>query len=563
MKKIIADIFVVIFILISSDVYGAKYYIDYATGSDANKGTSKSTPWKRAPGMLGSSGNVLAYETTHDKSGTTGAGDAFIFKGGVTWPNDCYSWIWRNGGGTGWTIGTDAVYFGVDSTWYTGGSWVRPIFDAEATDVSSNSKSSPATDNVMWRVYNASSGYIIIDNLEFKGMYHFDNNEDKMLNFDVGIGEIKNCYFHGWGHGAVYNDGPCNDLGDGKTYDICNRWVGGDDADEYCQSTFRVIATPYDDQQNDIRIHNCYIDGSDSYPTSGDLGNAVKGYVRHFYNNYVTQVQNALTSNFCKYVWGNTFDSIAIKTDLVSNNHRNLYQSYSSATIPETSYVFNNYVRDTYGGATFLWYPLDLTVFIAFNNVVIGDYNKVMALSSQYLTSNNAAGLFAFNNTLQLDASNEYAAIGGPETGNPAETFFVKNNHLISTKAGLQPNVDFVNQDTATNLQHNNNAATTAGYTNGSLYPYAPQSSDALTVNTGTDLSSISGILYNLDPSYPSVAFLSDATLGVSIDTNNHTVSYPYRTPVKRSTWDIGAYRYFFLEPPNNLRVVIDSSKSQ
>lgn len=30
---------------------GATYYVDYSTGSDANNGTAKATPWKRAPGM--------------------------------------------------------------------------------------------------------------------------------------------------------------------------------------------------------------------------------------------------------------------------------------------------------------------------------------------------------------------------------------------------------------------------------------------------------------------------------------------------------------------------------
>lgn len=31
----------------------ATYYVDYSTGSDANNGTTKATPWKRAPGMAG------------------------------------------------------------------------------------------------------------------------------------------------------------------------------------------------------------------------------------------------------------------------------------------------------------------------------------------------------------------------------------------------------------------------------------------------------------------------------------------------------------------------------
>jgi hypothetical protein len=50
------------------------YYIDYSSGLDSNNGTSKSTPWKRDPYMVGFAGSY-----------THAAGDIHIFKGGVTW----------------------------------------------------------------------------------------------------------------------------------------------------------------------------------------------------------------------------------------------------------------------------------------------------------------------------------------------------------------------------------------------------------------------------------------------------------------------------------------------
>src|SRR5436190_22352592 len=56
------------------------YYIDYSAGSDSSSGNSKSSPWQRHPFMKGFAGSY-----SHS------AGDRFIFKGGVTWPNACFN----------------------------------------------------------------------------------------------------------------------------------------------------------------------------------------------------------------------------------------------------------------------------------------------------------------------------------------------------------------------------------------------------------------------------------------------------------------------------------------
>lgn len=75
---------------------GNVYYISYASGNDSNNGTSTSTPWKHAPGMLGltpsgsstgdgCAGNCAAHTPT--------AGDQFILKGGDVWPNTTAPWL--------------------------------------------------------------------------------------------------------------------------------------------------------------------------------------------------------------------------------------------------------------------------------------------------------------------------------------------------------------------------------------------------------------------------------------------------------------------------------------
>jgi hypothetical protein len=95
----------------------ATYYIDYAGGSDANAGTSTGAAWKRCPGMYGFTGSY-----------SHAAGDRFIFKGGVTWPNGVFGLVIANNGGVG-----NEDYYGVDEAWYSGAAWSHPVFDGEGT----------------------------------------------------------------------------------------------------------------------------------------------------------------------------------------------------------------------------------------------------------------------------------------------------------------------------------------------------------------------------------------------------------------------------------------------
>lgn len=91
-------------------VCAGTYYIDYAGGSNSNNGTAKATAWKSHPYMpnaVGCAGTPPSYSHT--------AGDHFIFKGGVTWPNACFTMSPSAGGASG-----NPDYYGVDTTWGTG-----------------------------------------------------------------------------------------------------------------------------------------------------------------------------------------------------------------------------------------------------------------------------------------------------------------------------------------------------------------------------------------------------------------------------------------------------------
>ena len=98
----------------SSDASSQRiFYIDFAGGSDSNNGISKTTPWKRAPGMSGFAGSYSLQD-----------GDTFIFKGGVTWTG-VYQWSVSGGS-------SSMVTYSTDHTWYSGLSWSQPVFDDQS-----------------------------------------------------------------------------------------------------------------------------------------------------------------------------------------------------------------------------------------------------------------------------------------------------------------------------------------------------------------------------------------------------------------------------------------------
>ena len=112
---------------IAGTTHAATYYVDYETGSDSNAGTSKTSPWKHAPGMLG-----LTPSNTSTGDGCTGIcsstpihpGDSVILKGGVIWPYTSLPWNFNfSGNATSSTYGctgAGCIYIGYDPTWNKG-----------------------------------------------------------------------------------------------------------------------------------------------------------------------------------------------------------------------------------------------------------------------------------------------------------------------------------------------------------------------------------------------------------------------------------------------------------
>jgi UDP-N-acetylglucosamine transferase subunit ALG13 len=242
-------------------------------------------------------------------------------------------------------------------------------------------------------------------------------------------------------------------------------------------------------------------------------------------------------------VWGNTIIEASRIPEVESSVHHNVYQSYGGAG--RKSFVYNNFVKNVSGGATYLWYPSNTTQFYAFNNVVHTDSNLVIQLGNTELTSStNSAGFFLWNNSFQSVSTNNWAIINGAASGYLVDTLFVKNNHLIASNKTINSGVYAPVLSASNNQFHTVTEANALSYT--AANNLAPTSISSVTVGAGTAIDA--GILDDLvdtGPSTPTTAVLYDTPLGVSIDTVNHIVLGNFRTPVSRGgSLDIGAYQY-------------------
>ncbi len=221
----------------------SQFYIA-ASGADSNSGTSKSSPWQHAPGMANCAASCASYSPQ--------AGDQFIFKGGDTWGSASFVWNWKWSGTAG-----SMIYIGVDESWFSSGTWTRPVMDCQGS-----------CDQQL----NASSSFsnVQIDNLEWKGLANSSSAPSfgsiysinmHMLGSNPNVW-VSNNYFHGW-----------NVLHDNSQDAILVIWSTG--------------AT-----DSNSRVYNNVADGSDSTGNAPKVMCFLYGSPGQIYNNYVGHMSN-------------------------------------------------------------------------------------------------------------------------------------------------------------------------------------------------------------------------------------------------------------------------------
>jgi hypothetical protein len=487
---------IVAWLLTTGSAFGATYYVS-TSGSDSANGTSTTSPWAHAPGMVTCSATCAAT--------TLQAGDRVIFHGGDTWGHANFVLTITWSGTTG-----NPIYFGVDQTWYNSGvcgaSWCRPIFSGDHTTLASG-------DGIV-RIWN--QNYVTLDNIEIKG--HTSYNNWGPASVEVSCDQyvtLTNLYVHDWAldssvtsddaHGGIFGNSPsCSNVGTVVDHSlITNTEQTGVRQNGVAVRAVDVqYSTIHDVSTSQLfgRVHDSLL-----YNVSYPSGNA------SFDSNYHTNVT---------YVaWGD------------ASQHSGSDQLYL---------IYNNVIHDFNAGSGGI-YPNDCSdsahATYVYNNVIYNNWTggNPNVQIDPYGSSSGCGFFYIWNNTLQEPSGGGASLVRVVNRGFPIGTLTLEDNQYVTDGTVLDTGagVNTLTQDH--NVTQTNAQATSAGYTSSQTYPYSPTASNSPTVGQGADLTSNCST---------AAALCSDTSDG------------SIRTPVARPStgaWDSGAYEYEAgSDPPPN-----------
>lgn len=379
------------------------------------------------------------------------AGDRFIFKGGDKWPGACLPLSIAASG-----TGTAQDYYGVDKNWYTGGSWTRPLFDANY-----------ATVNNM--IYANGITYVTIDNIELAHQGITPNTSFSTASCGIYFGNlawggwqagttVENVYIHDW---AVTSNLNAN---------------GATNFDNICVGGILSAAL----------VNNVEISGANSYvyingtKTLNPFGGGVAG-VGELKNSKIHDGWNGCTtsgschdSEFYNIQGGAVENYTGVHSQVIEDNEP------CPTTVGHSMAVYNNLVHDNTNVGVVFYLRYFSQVY---NNVFWNNSQNAIQYCVPDTDSSSHVG-YAFNNT--FDEGGMTAMI--PRSGAPKAlgTFYSENNIVINGTLGGLP-------ATAGNVSNNwlmsTSEATTYGFTSANLY--APTSSDPNTATTGANLTGV------------------------------------------------------------------------
>ncbi len=523
------------------------FYIS-ASGADTNPGTSESSPWLHAPGMANCASTCASVTPT--------GGEGFIFRGNDTWHmgNSSavpYTGIVTNCGFNNTVsaglclaglLGSSGspIYYGVDLTWFSGGSFARPIFSGDNPltphpQVFGDYVASCAYAVGPWNnmIISESSSYVTLDNFELTGLCqpvesgtpasgHWAGHDYYINEGGAANNIYEHLYFHGWTH-VQFN---CTTVGGNPSGQCFNlRAFNGSNANPGSQYIQIVI------------------DGSDSDPAGltvmFDGGYNVSQSVFRYTTQTIPGPVHIWHDNLLEYIYG-PGDGQA---------HGNLWEELGEA--PGVNAVYNNVFRHVClagacpHGLVGIWATPEVgDTEYWFNNLVYdqntgGNYFDIGA------NDRNIGTHIIFNNTFEQPVNNTILSCSFAGFTFP---FTVVNNHYI-TNASSPYASSCAGQEMApplTELAMTHATATKGGYTISETYAYSPTSSSSPTAGVGTNEQGFCTALSAAGLSDAATACQSDTGYACTYNSSNHTVSCPARTVNTRppkSAWDRGAYQ--------------------
>jgi len=508
------------------------YYVS-AAGSDANSGTSESSPWRHAPGMPScTSGNCRTFDNNSGNPGSFPAGTGLIFRGGDSWTyaNGDTPWMWRSPGGNG-----SPIYLGVDPNWYSGSSWTRPTLDLTGIGGATGVGSAFATGGGGQGVYN------ILDDFEFKGLYTCIASGSGYSGYYQAYesnATLERSYFHGWSHCSTPNVPDGCELADFSNSNGQTNWF--------------VYFNVWDGSDSTNGGDSCYAIGP-----SGSIYGGVIAY------NYVQDVANGMVIGI-QYLHDNAL--ININHDYaLSNGFGSYHGNGFEAEDPASPAIYWNnvviHVDNPDGYVTFWDGPENGTIDYIFNNVIGDATGNTFNTQTGTGTQSHGGYVYLFNNTAECGAdSGPSLNCAGDTSQSQANSHFI-NNHFITSDS--PPPIMYYSAGNVSNIVTQTKAAAKGqGFSLSQGNVFSPTSGSGATVNAGTNLSSVCSTISSLNAAAGTACF-SDTTYGVSYNTTGHAVSWPARTPNPRSgsgSWDAGAYQFSGKVPstPINLKATVN-----
>lgn len=499
--------------LYAGSALATTYYIA-TNGSDANNGTSKTTPWAHLPGMR-----------TWKGSHTPVAGDTLILRGCDDWPNASFPISWNWSGTSGSHIIVDR-----DTTWYNTATcpsgWNRPMFDANSAIINPPECSN---DNAFWAF--ASVNYVDVNWIELIN-YHWTSpnangscfSNEYMVYAPQTSSHIRlsNWYVHKWTLAAGADD-------------VDHEFMEGC---ETCSVDYMVANNTDGSQHTGIGMQ---------WPTQHSI---------------FKSVANALKPNMSGEF---AYNDISDVDNAVANVHSNCIESIPPIRGSGTLYIHDNRVHDNgsceglqvgnNGETDYVWNNL------WYNNTSVGANGPDVPQND-----NQAVALYYFNNT-NMDSDTVCVRTDPPATF-WSSAFVMVNNHCITngTPTGTSQSQGMMNQTVsgAKTLVFSNNVvesiatANSQGYTNSQGYVFSPTSATSPTVGAGRNLTS---------SYWPAGFSINDTTYACSQQTIAGVVQSvcPARPPQGRpasGAWDVGAYQFSSIgskaapAPPTNVSAV-------
>ncbi len=521
------------------------YYFS-STGSDTSTGLDESHPLQHLPGMANCTSNCAAI--------TPAAGNGFIIEGGSVYhytsgtPNMGGVWTWPSSNGTS----SNYIYIGIDPTWYSGGSFARPIvnFDnALSTSLVGSCTSAPTGNLISF----TNATYLIVEGLEVKGVCSAGSSNIHVMEPHSGGHEIfERLYFHGWSHATGASDnivflGDQGNSPDATIRDLFNVIDGQDSTYGNACTSASCVPTCY--------IANC--------GTGWGIG---YGYDVEY--NVIHHTSNAIQSgNICTLI-GNDLEYSFEGGNTLPSGHGNVVEAVSGTSCTNALY-YGNFTANTNQGNN---WDIQASTYNIFNNVWINNgsnpsFNEQVIIQGNCNGTNCVATVFWYNNTVQgdIEAGTSGGSGGGWASGSSI-TF--QNNHIME-HTGPISNGNFFNcngggnvcavTDSGNEVFQTLAAAQSNGYSIANRW--TPQSSNAATVGKGADLSSS---FCNRLPNSLAISACQAGSAGAVSEISawgGQFAYYPYTTANSRgSTWDAGVYQFSSgstLSPPTGLSALV------